>query len=178
MASNTLLAVRPYSIFMLFILLLNGCAGMERVREEDKSFSQVYETPGVKKDVLYEKVRIWMAQSFGSSKAVIEYENKLEGSIIGNGVTKYPCEGLECVAKYDWTVPFTIRVDTKDDRFRLTYSRLRIAWPAKRDTLGYHEAKDFEMWKQGDFDSIKPVLLSVGENIRSSVYNDVKSNNW
>lgn len=159
-------------------MLCFGCAGMERVREQDKSFSQVFETPGHSKDIQYEKVKIWIAQNFKSAKQVLEYDNKIEGTIIGNGITKYPCEGIECIGRGDYTVPFTMRVDMKDDKFRLSFSNLRISWPAKTDTLGFHPANDFEMWQQGDYDKIKPVLLTFGDEIKASLTKEVMSDKW
>lgn len=165
-----------YVIYCSGFLIFAGCA--THVREEDKSFSQVFDTPGYTKDVLYEKVKIWVAQNFRSAKSVIEYENKMDGAIIGNGMVKYPCSGFECVAKYDWTVPFTMRVDMKDDKFRLTFSNLHVAWPAKSDSAGYHAASDHEMWQQEDFDKIRPVLLNFGEGIKASLSKETKSDNW
>ena len=168
------------SVLVLVVALLAGCAGMipAPVKEEDKTFSQVFESPGHSKDFLYEKVRIWMAQNFKSSKEVIEYENKLEGSIIGNGITTYPCSGLECMIKIGWMVPFTMRVDVKDDKFRLTYSNLRVSWPASSDSLGFHAAGGGSMTQQGEYDAIKPILLSMGESIKSSVVTEVKTGKW
>jgi len=165
-----------YSVLAFALLICVGCA--THVREEDKTFSQVFETPGFTKDILYEKVKIWIAQNFKSAKSVIEYDNKENGSIIGNGNIKYPCSGLSCVAQYDWTVPFTMRVDMKDDKFRLTFSNLHVAWPAKSDSAGYHPASDFEMWQQEDYDVARPVLLHFGEEIKTCLSNEVKSDKW
>jgi len=155
-----------------------GCAGMAPVRDSDKTFSQVFESPGHSKDFLYEKVRIWMAQNFASSKQVIEYENKQEGTIIGNSVMKYPCSGLECVAKYNWTIPFTMRVDVKEDKFRLTYSNLQLAWPASTDSLGYHPPYLGALGQQGDYDSAKPILLGMGEDLRAHMATEAKIEKW
>jgi hypothetical protein len=158
------------------LLFFVGCA--THVRDEDKTFSQVFETPGQPKDVLYKKVKIWIAQNFKSAKAVIEYDNKENGSIIGNGIVKYPCGGLDCIAKGDWTIPFTMRVDMKDDKFRLTFSNLHVAWPARSDSMGYHAAGDFEMWQQDDYDLARPILLHFSDEIKTSLLKEAKSDKW
>lgn len=167
------------TIFMMIMFCLcAGCVNMTTVRPEDKNIFQVYDAPGYSKDILYEKTKIWIAQNFKSAKAVIEYESKTDGIIIGNGVTKYPCEGMACIAKGDWTVPFTIQIDIKDNRFRLSFTNIHVAWPASVDTLGAHPAKDFEMWQQGDYDVIKPILLNYGEDIKLNLAVTTKTNSW
>lgn len=166
--------------FIILLIMGTGCAAHMPVQAEEKTFSGVFEAPGNPKEVLYERVKIWMAQKFQSSKAVIEYENKVDGTIIGNGIIKYPCEGigLECMAKSDWTVPFNMRVDVKDDKFRLTYTNLRVSWPASVGTFGVQPASNHEMWQKGDFDAVKPVLLLFGEDIKNSVVKEISSDKW
>jgi hypothetical protein len=168
-------AMKKLIVLLGALLVCSGCAGMERVKEEDKSFSQVYEVPGKTKDVIYEKTKIWIAQNFKSAKSVLEYENKVDGTIIGNGIVQYPCEGLACVGQSDWMMPFTMKVDVKEDKFRLTFSNLRIAWPAKTDTLGFHSASDHEMWQQGDYEKAKRVLFQFGDEIKLNMAKEAKS---
>ena len=162
----------------LLCLQLLGCAGMDPVREEDKVFSQVYEAPGFQKDVLYEKVKIWIAQTFKSAKAVLEYENKESGTIIGKGSMPYPCRGLKCIATIGWTVPFTMKVDINDEKFRLTFLDIGLAWPARRDSLGYHEAHEGLMYQQSDFDTVRPLLLGFGEDIKVSLQKNTSAEKW
>jgi len=166
-------------VFALVLVIASlGCAGMQQVREEDKTISQVYETPGFKKDALYEHAKIWIAQTFKSAKAVTEYENKETGTIIGNGIASYPCSGLECIAKSDWTIPFTMKIDVKDDKFRLTFSNLGLAWPSRRDSSGFHPAHEGPLRQQGDYDVIRPVLLKYGEDIKASLAQSSTSDKW
>lgn len=47
----------------------------------------MFEVPGQTKDQLYAKSLAWMAETFVSSKAVIEVQDKDGGKIIGNAVT-------------------------------------------------------------------------------------------
>ena len=159
------------------LILLAGCAGMTPIKPEDKTFSQIFESPGQPKDFLYEKVRDWMALNFKSSDKAIEYENKQEGTIIGHGSIKYPCVGLECLFRYDWTVPFTMRVETKDNKFSLTYSNLRIDWPPHANSLSYRSAGDTKINLQGDLDHVKPVLLRMGKELQTNLAMEVKTEN-
>lgn len=162
----------------LLVISLVGCAGMQQVREEDKTFARAFDAPGYKKDVLYEKIKIWVAQNFKSAKAVLEYENKENGTLIGNGIVSYPCSGLGCIGKTEWKIPFTMQVDIKDEKFRLTFTNLRLTWPATSDSLGYHAAHDGALWQQGDYDATRPILLKFGEEIKTSLEKAAVSDQW
>lgn len=116
---------------------------------------------------------MWIAETFKSAKAVIEYENKNDGTIIGNGVIDYPCEGLECFGTSRWRVPFTMRVDTKDDRFRLTFTNVNLELPPP-----YYTAGGSPVTLQGDWDAIKPRLLAFGDQLASSISKGKGSKNW
>ena len=154
---------KTYFIFLFLLgLFLMACAGMATVKEEDKTFSKVYNTPGFSKEQLYEGGKIWIANTFKSAKAVIEYDNKENGTIIGNGYIKYPCNGLDCIAKGNWKIGFTMKYEAKDERFRLTFESLTLSWPSSVDSLGYHPAYEGTMWQQGDYDLAKPILLDLG----------------
>lgn len=84
---------------------------------------QVFDATGHAQEEIYRSAKIWIAESFRSAKAVIEYDNEQEGTIIGNGLIQYPCKGaLECLGKPDWKVSFTLRIDTKPDKFRTVFS--------------------------------------------------------
>jgi hypothetical protein len=174
--------VKYLSAVFLALAVIAGCAtpNFTAVKEEDKTFSQVYETPGYNKDSLFEKVKIWIATNFKSAKSVIEYENKVDGTIIGNGVIAYPCSGvMDCLTKGDWKVPFTMNVDMKDNKFRLTFSNLQLAWPPRSDSLGYHPANPGSpMAMQSDYDAVKSKLLTFGEEIRASLSKEPKDDKW
>jgi hypothetical protein len=163
---------------LALLLFVYGCASMQPVKEEDKTFSQVFDAPGNSKDKLYDQIKIWIAQTFVSAKAVVEYENKEAGTIVGNGIIKYPCGGLDCIAKGDWKVPFNMKVDVKDDKFKLTFSNLGLSWPAKRDSLGFHEAFNGPLTQQGDYDKARPKLLGFGDAIKEQLAKGITADKW
>ena len=100
-----------YSIILL--LVLAGCASMQQVDQSENYFERIVHATGVPKDKIYNSTKMWVAENFRSAKAVLEYEDKESGTIIGNGTIKYPCSGLECIGSGDWKVFFTMRVDIK-----------------------------------------------------------------
>lgn len=137
-------------------LVLAGCASAMPV--QDYELSAVFETPGKSKDEIFKATKVWIAENFRSAKSVIEYESQADGTLIGNGVIPYPCRGLECVGKSNWSVPFTMRSDMKDGRFRLEFSNVRLRWPP---TMTY-PGRDGPVNTQGDWDAIKGALLDLG----------------
>ena len=66
--------------------LLVGCASMQPVADEDRTFDRVVEAPGHSKDDIYTATKVWIAENFKSAKSVIELDSKEDGIIIGNGV--------------------------------------------------------------------------------------------
>lgn len=138
-------------------IALAGCVSMQEIKEDQKTFSTVTEVPGVTGDRIYANTKMWIAETFRSAKAVIEYDSAAEGTLIGGGGIAYPCQGVECMAKHDWSALFTMRIDVKDGKFRATFSNIRIAWPAS----GGMPAAERPIWAQGDLDSIKPALLAL-----------------
>lgn len=158
----------------LALVGLSGCAGMAQVDQSQLTFDRVVDVPGASKDKIYDGTRMWIAENFHSAKAVLEYENKEQGTLIGNGNIKYPCQGIDCLAKSDWSVHFTMRVDTKDGRFKLAFSNLRLSWPAS----SMMPANNVPLRTQGELDTIKPALLAYGDNIRESLNKGAAKANW
>lgn len=112
--------------------LLTGCATVPPTPQEPVKLENVYTIEKISKDQLYDGVRQWFAIAFKSSKAVIEYEDKAVGTIIGKANTKYTCAGIgECfMGTTNDVLEFTMRVDTKDGRVRVVFSDLVYFRPA------------------------------------------------
>jgi hypothetical protein len=166
-------------ILGMIFLFLTGCAGIQPVTDADRTFEKVFEAPGYSKEQIFNGTKIWIAENFKSAKAVLEYENKDSGTIIGNGIIPYPCSGLECVAKGDWKVPFTMRVDIKDQKFRLTFSNLHLSWPPSYDrTFGAQRGYDGPISIQSDLDAVRPELLKFGNQILASFGKEKSKSDW
>lgn len=111
---------------------LFGCATTAPLPTTPVKFEKVYEVPNFTQAKLYDGVRQWFAISYGSANAVIQYEDKAVGTIIGKGNMKYPCStGFECMAAPDARIEFTSRIDTKDGKIRVTYDSIRYKVPTK-----------------------------------------------
>ncbi len=96
--------------------------------ESEKSFFFINDAPGQKKDTLFFNAKQWIAESFKSSKAVIDLEDKAEGVIVGNGVIPYPtkdCAGA-CELIASWKYRFKVKIDLKDNRYRMSFSEIEF----------------------------------------------------
>lgn len=108
-------------------LVLSGCAstGTTTPAEPLTSYQRIVDIPNVKQDVIYEQSRQWVARNFRSANAVIQYQDKDTGSIIGKGTSDIPCKGLSCFGSTQ-TLNFTLQIDAKDNRARISFTDLDI----------------------------------------------------
>lgn len=104
------------------VLSLSGCVSMPTPTDKPmESVVEVVEVQGHKKDQLFEASKVWIAKSFKSANNVIQYQDQATGTIIGKGNILFPCEGfIDCRAFGKDRVNFTIQIDTKDDRARVS----------------------------------------------------------
>lgn len=147
-----------------------------QLTDEDRTVVQVYEAPGYTSDQVHTAARMWIAQKFESAQAVIEYENKEEGVIIGNGLVSYPCTGgFACSIRAEaWRVAFTMKVESKDGRFRVTFTNVRLAVPA----YNYTAAREVPIADPKDMVNIRAKLLDLGNEIVASMDQVQASDDW
>ena len=146
--------------------------------EKEKEISGIYEATGYKKDELFNAINVWLAENYNSSKDVIQYSNLKQGVLIGKGNIAYPCDGFSCVAKHDWKIHYTAKIDVKDEKFRLTFDNLQLSWPASHSGGVTSSAYKGPLTKKDDYDLLRPVLLKQGESIKASLHSSVSSDNW
>jgi hypothetical protein len=165
--------------FGILILTLAGCAGMQPLTDVDRTIVRVVEAPGYSKDQIFEGTKIWIAENFKSAKAVLEYENKDAGTIIGNGIIHYPTKGFNSITKGSWKVPFTMRVDIKDQKFCLTFSNLQLSWPPSwNSTFGAQPGHEGPLNYKDDLDAVRPELLKFGDQLLASLEKAKSKSNW
>ncbi len=111
--------MRKFFILVACLFFI-GCAGMQIAPEREMSYQKTYDIPNMSKSAIYDKALFWMAETFVSSKRVIELKDKENGKIIGNGITSIHA-GLGVYSDYG----YTMIIDTKDNRVKLTYKNLQ-----------------------------------------------------
>ena len=87
-------------------------------------YSDIVDVPGLSGDQLYTSARIWFLEKFKSSKDVIQYEEREAGIVAGNGIMTVDDMALGYLIQTK--ISFSIRIETKDERFRYQISNLKV----------------------------------------------------
>lgn len=156
----------------LLVHLLAGCAAVKvDVVSVDQPLAGVYEIAAPKAKI-FSVSKQWLAENFRSAKAVLEYENAEEGTVIGNASIPYACADLST-----WTcstqarvlkIAFTMRMDAKDNRFRLQYSNLRVV----------SENGSWVEMERADYAVAKQRLLGLGDQLAARIGQQGASQAW
>lgn len=109
-------------IMVVMLLVVSGCAGLKTVPSSELESEKVFQVPNMKKDEIFEKSKMWIAKNFKSAKAVIEYENKETGAIIGNGIVSGTTNG----GLAPISAEFTMEVDIKDEKVRIKITNVHM----------------------------------------------------
>lgn len=163
-------------------ILLLGASGLAEakrptpVADGERTVVQVFDAAGHTRDEIFSASKMWIAENFRSAKAVVEYEDRGEGTIVGNGVIAYPCTGgFACRIRADaWSVGFTMKVESKDDRFRLTFTNVVLKLPSSAYGPAHDEPVE---WKE-DMDNIRAKLLEFGPQIVAQLSEAQTSSDW
>ena len=86
------------------------------------SYSGVVEVPGATKAELYSRAREWFANTFGSSKAVLEMDDRESGKLIGNANAETSIDYGGILGTAPTRLWRTIRVEIKEGRYRYTFT--------------------------------------------------------
>ena len=126
----------------------------------DASYQQVIDVPIQSKQQIFEKSKQWMAKTFVSSKQVIEYENLLEGKIIGNGsanLTFTYVSSLTGPVTQNYHARFSMTEDIKEGKARITFDQI---WVQNGYGVGGGESITQDGW-----DKLKPKLIALTQNL-------------
>lgn len=141
-------------LIISILIVLSGCAtpqsmGLIQLKKDQAETSKVVEIKGVTKDELHERSKQFIADSFKSAQAVIQYESKDQGRIMGKGVIGgYTEIGF---SSYYMRYDFSFNIDVKDGKARLTTSNY------------IHNPSNQPIEYIQQFDVIKPELESLNE---------------
>ena len=164
----------------LLSLGLVGCTTTP-VQQTAAKFEKVYEIPNLSQAKIYDGVRQWYAVAYGSANAVIQYEDKAVGTIIGKGNMKYPCVGvMDCMATANARIEFTSRMDTKDGKVRVSYDSLRYKVPSTIVSgIRYPEVDNPVVEGSKIANNTLQALDAMSSDMVSKIQNNEKiSSNW
>lgn len=163
-------------IILTVMLGLAACAPMPV--KENAPVESVINMPGFSKDQIYAGTKSWIAENFRSAKAVIQDDDKDAGRIIGNGNIKYPCSGFSCMTKSDWKLDFTMRVDIKDQKMRVTFTNLGISFPPSAAGLMVVQGENNMPLSGGEMDEVQPSLDKMRDQLVTSIQQNKAQSNF
>jgi hypothetical protein len=144
------------------ILLTMGCSKTI----ENPRFENYVDVPGMAKQDIYEGAKRWIAMNFVSAKAVIEYDDKEEGVLIGNG--NYPKYSFLYGGKCD--ICFTMRIDVKDEKFRFIVTNLAVSYP---------NGGKAPLVKAKHVARVEPYMVELGESLHAYLTTGIeKEKEW
>jgi len=88
------------------------------------TYTEVVETPGIKQNDLYSRAQTWFAKTYGSSKSVLEIQDKENGKLMGKGITEVSFKNPPMGTRYGGIVRYTISVLVKDGKYKYSISDL------------------------------------------------------
>lgn len=144
------------------IVTMSACATSQTVLPSEQLQIQEIIEVNRPQNELYVLTMEWMAKTFKSSKAVIQYEDKEAGKIVGKGfvLVNYPHK-LVMLALMDapsTTLPtwFTITCDIKENKVRITFDNF------------YVEVKgsEFPIEQQKSMDCLQPEIQQLITNLK------------
>ncbi|HGP3418225.1 DUF4468 domain-containing protein [Acinetobacter pittii] len=152
------------------------------VYAEQKPISEVVEVvelPNMKKDQIFNSSKIWIAKNFKSSNAVVQYEDIATGTIVGKGNMQLPCKGTwDCMAKKDSLLSFTLKVDTKDNKSRLTFNDMSVKINTKGTTKFVPTGQEIKTVSEKDDEVIQNGLKDIISDYKRDILAETKNTEW
>lgn len=164
-------------LFMVCLLMLAGCvsANYEVMPNEQMVVLKIIEIPGKKKDELFELSKIWITKNFKSAKAVVEYENKETGTIIGNGSFFRPSVSFHYSASDK--VLFSMTEEIKEQKIRITFDKLAVTVQPFYSQFYSSPGGEGSMWLKEDFTNSTKVLLQLADDLGKYLL-EAKPDKW
>jgi len=128
-------------VLLLLSAVLWGCVspwmGLEKAFKEEKTMQIIYELPGTSKETLFDRTLQWMNAKVIPKGGNIVYQDRTRESITARVMTSYKNLEVPVPSRY------TMRVDFKDGRIRVTCYDFEDFWGEFRKTARPVEDADF-----------------------------------
>lgn len=117
--------IMKYAIiaFAVSVMMLVGCTSLPYPKQEIKETQRIQYIINIsdkEQDELYRLCNEWMVKTFKSAEAVIEYQDKNEGIIMGKGFLEY----MDIKKFIRIEVNFTISLESKPEKVRLIFEAM------------------------------------------------------
>lgn len=116
--------MKKWLILLGMVGLLVGCATY-RPGPPAGPYQKVIDVDGTKTE-LYVKAMDWMTKTFVSAKAVIQFQDKEAGIIVGKARVLVPYPKDTILSGTKWPLEFDLKIETKDKRARFTFENFMM----------------------------------------------------
>ena len=150
--------MKKNSLGFIFILLfgLSGC--QPEVPSSQLVYVKIIKHKKTKEEA-FELSKMWLANSFNDSKAVIEYTNKKDGTIIGKGIFRNVDYGMTSI-----DTRFTLKIDIKNEKSRLSFKNMLMIPNASSGI------QKFNMWNMDQLKNFKVRANELVGDYNNSIY--------
>lgn len=169
--------MKHLSIAALFAALLPACVPVTTpIKPESQTITTVFLLPGKNQNDIYIAAKLWGATAFNSVKATTQLDEPTTGTLVHNASTSYPCQTAVngCLVAHDWYVPFTMTIETKPEKLRVTFTNIQLAWPPAG---GYPGNTGSPVRTEEDMTAIKVKLDELGNDLARAIRNP-QGNDW
>lgn len=162
--------MKKFVVILLLVavcpIMLTGCASLQVVSEQECQLVKTYEVNNMTKDAIFDKTIFWIAETYGSSKAVIGVSDKANGKIIGYGLTSFMNVYVSIPCKY------TMIIDVKDNKIRVTFKDFFGMW-------GQFQNDPQPLTYGTNVNEVKTKLGALSSDLfKYLVAPDTKNNDW
>ena len=167
--------VKLLFVFILVIIFCINCTQEAYLTKLEKPLSPDELSLKIVKEINLDKNRIfdlsleWMAKTFVSSKAVIEYQDKNSGKIIGKGQISYTLKSMGLSVPIPCN--FTLSIESKDNKYRMIFDNFLIGTGKTPISGLYEQEKD-------QLEIIKSKLRVLSDDLNQYLLNADKKEDW
>ena len=135
------------------------------------TYQGVVQVPGASQLELYSRAREWFAATFGSSKVVLEMDDRESGKLIGRAYAQFEFSG-GFGPTLPWAMWRTIKVEMKEGRYRYTITNFMLGNSITSPDVS-PPTKSIETWFAGFENSRKP-LGKMSAKMQASVIEGIR----
>jgi len=108
------------------------------------------------KDALFTQTVLWIAENFRAPRSVLQFQDRDLGTIVGNGSYDMSVDGsfLPFLSPLSVPVTYRVRIDVRDNRYRMTFSDVRFYVDGAPRALDYTDRDSNERRAREHFEQL------------------------